>query len=133
LQIRLNILGDKRCKILSMTILADYKSSYLLLSDCKSDRTSTWICNPIKAVQNIVNDDFSGLQILIFAAAGLQIRQNILGDKRCKILSMTILADYKSSYLLLPDCKSGRTSLATIANPGEHRTPLASIANDEHP
>ena len=124
---------------------------------CNPTEGNIRIYNPIKAVQNIVNDDFSGLQILIFAAAprmfrricakdvqadlrqgcssgfaprmfkqqkrqgcsvGFAIRLRvILGFairlKRCKILSMTILADYKSSYLLLPDCKSGRTYLAT--------------------
>ena len=64
---------------------------------CNPTEGNIRIYNPIKAVQNIVNDDFSGLQILIFAAAGLQIRQNILGEKN-------VLADLRQG------CSSGKNA-----------------------
>ena len=73
LQIPMNILGDKN-------VLAA-KTTRMFRRICNPTEGNIRICNPIKAVQTVVNDDFSGLQILIFAAAGLQIRQNILGDK----------------------------------------------------
>ena len=51
----------------------------MFIGICNPDVSSIRICNPLKSSLLVLYTDLIGLKILIFNAAGLQIRQNILG------------------------------------------------------